>query len=77
MVAYVSKGDEEKGQRAFDHTKDMIALFEDRTGQPYPYVKYSQIVVEDFIFGGMENTSRDHPHGQRAPRRTRRRGKLL
>jgi aminopeptidase N len=57
VVAYVSKGDEDKGQRAFDHTKDMIALFEARTGQKYPYVKYSQIVVEDFIFGGMENTS--------------------
>lgn len=57
VVAYVPRGDEEKGKRAFDHTKDMIALFEERTGYTYPYAKYAQIVVEDFIFGGMENTS--------------------
>ena len=24
---------------------------------PYPYEKYSQVAVQDFIFGGMENTS--------------------
>lgn len=57
VVAYVPPGDEEDGKRAFSHTKEMIALFEERTGQKYPYAKYAQIVVEDFIFGGMENTS--------------------
>jgi aminopeptidase N len=57
VVAYVPPGDEEAGKRAFTLTKDMIALFESRTGQKYPYAKYAQIVVEDFIFGGMENTS--------------------
>jgi aminopeptidase N len=57
VVAYVPPGDEEAGKRSFSQTKDMIALFESRTGQTYPYAKYAQIVVEDFIFGGMENTS--------------------
>ena len=32
-------------------------LFEQRTGVPYPYARYSQIAVSDFIFGGMENTT--------------------
>ena len=32
-------------------------LFEERIGTPYPYARYSQIAVSDFIFGGMENTS--------------------
>ncbi len=35
----------------------MIELFEQRIGTPYPYARYSQIAVTDFIFGGMENTS--------------------
>ncbi|HTF57538.1 MAG TPA: M1 family aminopeptidase, partial [Planctomycetota bacterium] len=28
-----------------------------KTGVPYPYAKYAQVVVEDFIWGGMENIS--------------------
>jgi aminopeptidase N len=35
----------------------MVRLFEAKTGEPYPYEKYAQITVADFIFGGMENTS--------------------
>ena len=35
----------------------MIAVFERLFGHPYPYAKYDQVVVSDFIFGGMENTS--------------------
>ena len=27
------------------------------TGMPYPWNKYAQVVVSDFIFGGMENTT--------------------
>jgi aminopeptidase N len=54
---YVLPGHEADGQRAFGNTPRMIALFEERTGVPYPYARYSQIAVADFIFGGMENTS--------------------
>ncbi len=28
-----------------------------KTGVSFPYEKYSQVAVQDFIFGGMENTS--------------------
>ncbi len=35
----------------------MMKLFSERTGIRYPYAKYSQAVVQDFIFGGMENVS--------------------
>jgi aminopeptidase N len=35
----------------------MIALFEKMSGVKYPWAKYSQVVVRDFVFGGMENTS--------------------
>src|SRR5581483_8141356 len=54
---YVLPGREDDGERAFGNTPRMIALFEQRTGVPYPYARYSQIAVSDFIFGGMENTT--------------------
>lgn len=54
---YVLPGREADGQRAFGNTPRMIELFEERIGTPYPYARYSQIAVTDFIFGGMENTS--------------------
>jgi aminopeptidase N len=53
----VPKGREDDGWRAFARTPEMIALFEKKTGVKYPWAKYAQIVVHDFIFGGMENTS--------------------
>ncbi len=54
---FVEAEDAEDGARTFANTPEMIALFERLTGQPYPWAKYSQIVVRDFVFGGMENTS--------------------
>ncbi len=54
---YVPKGREADGQRTFERTPAMIALFEKKTGVKFPWSKYAQIVVHDFIFGGMENTS--------------------
>lgn len=54
---FVEPGDGERGRLTFANTPAMIALFERVTGMPYPWAKYSQIVVRDFVFGGMENTS--------------------
>ncbi len=54
---YVLPGRENDGERAFGNTPHMIERFEERIGVPYPYARYSQIAVSDFIFGGMENTS--------------------
>ncbi|MBV8116708.1 MAG: HEAT repeat domain-containing protein [Candidatus Eremiobacteraeota bacterium] len=54
---YVLPGREDDGERAFANTPQMIEVFEERTGAAYPYARYSQIAVSDFIFGGMENTS--------------------
>jgi aminopeptidase N len=41
--------------RYFGETPRMIKVFGELTGVKYPYAKYSQSTVEDFIFGGMEN----------------------
>jgi aminopeptidase N len=57
LVYLVPKGREEDGRRTFARTPDMVRYFGDVTGVPYPWNKYAQIVVADFIFGGMENTT--------------------
>jgi aminopeptidase N len=57
LTYLVPKGREADGARTFARTPDMIAHFAKLTGVPYPWNKYAQIVVSDFIFGGMENTT--------------------
>lgn len=54
---YVPPGREDDGERAFGRTPEMVKFFSEKTGVRYPYAKYAQITAEDFIFGGMENTS--------------------
>ncbi|MBM3222267.1 MAG: aminopeptidase [Candidatus Tectomicrobia bacterium] len=54
---YVTPGREEDGQRAFGDTPAMLRFFSDKLKVPYPWNKYAQVAVSDFIFGGMENTT--------------------
>ncbi|MES4792040.1 MAG: hypothetical protein C4321_02805 [Chloroflexota bacterium] len=54
---YVEPDDVEAVERTFGRTPAMVELFARLTGVPYPWAKYSQVVVRDFVFGGMENTS--------------------
>ncbi|MCU0914071.1 MAG: HEAT repeat domain-containing protein [Planctomycetes bacterium] len=44
-------------RRSFEGTADMIAFYEREIGIPYPWNKYDQVVVRDFVAGGMENTT--------------------
>lgn len=41
----------------FKHTEQMVEWMEKEFGVPYPWSAYSQIPVQDFIFGAMENTT--------------------
>lgn len=41
----------------FGKTPNMISYFSDRLGVPFPWQKYGQVVVQDFISGAMENTT--------------------
>lgn len=41
----------------FPHTPEMIAFFSKETGVPYPWNKYSQVAVRDYVSGAMENTT--------------------
>jgi aminopeptidase N len=54
---YVPKGDGHYIPMAFDETPKMVEFFSEVTGCKYPWAKYAQVVVRDFTFGGMENTS--------------------
>jgi aminopeptidase N len=56
---YVPKGPqaEEEARRSFGMTPDVLDFYSKVTGRPYPYAKYSQAVVVDYMWGGMENIS--------------------
>ncbi|MEN0066350.1 MAG: M1 family aminopeptidase [Myxococcota bacterium] len=54
---YVPTGREENVERAFSRTPEMIEHFSTRLGVDYPWPRYDQVVVDDFIFGGMENVA--------------------
>ncbi len=57
VTYYVEKGREEDATRSMGKTPQMIEFLSEKYGYPYPYPKYAQVCVDDFIFGGMENTS--------------------
>ncbi|HET9625160.1 MAG TPA: M1 family metallopeptidase, partial [Kofleriaceae bacterium] len=57
VVYYVERGKEAAAERTLARTPEMLELFSTRFGVPYPYPRYAQVFVADFIFGGMENTS--------------------
>jgi len=43
--------------RGYGLTGDMMEYFSKEIGIDYPYTKYAQVVVQNFIYGGMENTT--------------------
>jgi aminopeptidase N len=57
VAYYVDPSRKADAPRTFANTPRMIDLFSRLTGQKYPYPRYSQITVAEFIYGGMENTS--------------------
>lgn len=54
---YVEKKYEPYAQQIFGKTPHMIEFFSSRLGVDYPWPKYHQIVVRDYVSGAMENTS--------------------
>lgn len=54
---YVEKGFEKGAAKVFENTPEMIGFFEEKLGVNYPWPKYDQIVVNDFVSGAMENTT--------------------
>ena len=54
---YVEPKFEEYARDIFPHTPEMLQFFSDKLGVTYPWPKYSQVVVRDYVSGAMENTS--------------------
>lgn len=57
MPVYAPLGEGANVRQTLGATMDMVRLFEDRLDEPYPWAKYAQLVVWNFGWGGMENTS--------------------
>lgn len=53
----VPVGQAGSAQRSLGETPNMVEFFSKRFGVDFPWQRYSQVVVSDFIFGGMENTT--------------------
>lgn len=60
VYAPVGRGHEVKA--TFGRTPEMMRLFENITGQKYPWDQYAQSIVWNFGAGGMENTSTSTLH---------------
>lgn len=52
---FVPPGLEKEGKVAFGGTAEMVAFYSKLTGLKYPYAKFAQSTVADYMFGGMEN----------------------
>jgi aminopeptidase N len=57
LTYYVYPEDSLHAGSVFGATPAMMAFFEEWTGMPYPWEKFAQIIIDDFMWGGMENTS--------------------
>jgi aminopeptidase N len=54
---WVEKDYRESAMDIFGNTPEMIEFYSDTLGFEYPWAKYDQVVVRDFVSGAMENTT--------------------
>ena len=54
---YVEEDYRADAKEIFAHTPEMLEFFSKLTGVDYPWPKYSQIIVRDYVSGAMENTT--------------------
>ncbi len=57
VTYYVEPDFEEDAPYIFPHTPEMLGFFSEKLGLDYPWKKYAQIVVRDYVSGAMENTT--------------------
>ena len=57
LTVYAQPKDAESARRSTERTGAMMAYYEELVGKAYPYPKYSQVLVSDYKWGGMEHTS--------------------
>lgn len=54
---YMEPGWESEARAIFGRTPQMLEFFSDRFGVEFPWPKYGQVIVRDFVSGAMENTT--------------------
>ncbi len=54
---YVEPEYKEYARDIFPYTPEMLSFFSEITGVKYPWQKYAQVVVRDYVSGAMENTT--------------------
>lgn len=54
---YVEPAYEPYAKDIFGNTPEMMQFFSDKLGVRYPWPKYAQVVVRDYVSGAMENTT--------------------
>lgn len=54
---YVEPEYKDHAKAIFKHTPEMLTFFSNRLGVEYPWQKYSQVIVRDYVSGAMENTT--------------------
>lgn len=54
---YVEPEYQRWAKNIFGNTPEMLTYFSEKLGYPYPWQKYSQVVVRDYVSGAMENTT--------------------
>ncbi len=57
VTYYVPRGRSDRVRPTFARTRQMLDFYSDTLGAPYPWDQYAQAAVDDFVVGGMENTS--------------------
>jgi aminopeptidase N len=53
---FVEKKYQRHANQIFNHTPEMLSFFSEKLAFPYPWDKYAQVAVRDFVSGAMENT---------------------
>ncbi len=54
---YIDSAYAEYADDIFGRTPEMLLFFSEKIGVEYPWSKYSQVIVQDFVSGAMENTT--------------------
>ncbi|MEM6379507.1 MAG: M1 family metallopeptidase, partial [Bacteroidota bacterium] len=57
LTYYVEPKYENSAKAIFQHTPEMISFFSSKLNFPFPWDKYAQVVVRDYVSGAMENTT--------------------
>ena len=57
VTYYAPKGRGDRLSLNYGRTPAMMELFSKKFGVDYPWEKYAQVMVDDFVAGGMENSS--------------------